>query len=1056
MGVGIALAACFTTTASLNAQVSVGPGGSGVITFSTIADTNGWTGANRLPNSGTAVTTGADLDSAVQTNTAPSIVATATTSPVGSAVTADAGATPATSGTPRWNSTVQALATRPTGDSYNLLMGQFRNDSGGCVNEITISFEMNSYNAASAELPGWHVFYSMSGEAGSWQKIDAFSDVVVTGILSTNISLAGSLWNPGTSLYLLFADDNGNGVSDPSYTIDNFSLNITPCLITCVGITNQSSNITVPERGAATFSIMATGSPQNIQWYRNGTAIPGAVSSTYTIPSVVYPGDNGAQFSATVSNVLCNASSTIKTLTVTPDTTPPTVTRAVADIDPTKVLLTFSEPMDAATINETSFILFERGTDPFASSYITFGATLTTPSNVVVTTDSRLAGVNYSILMLDLRDASSGNNQINPNPSQVPLLTTLELIGFDVNNEWKYDINNGDRTGTGWEQVGFDDSTWPSGPAGLGLDTSANGVPILTTLGYTANGVVTYFRRHFILPATTNGVTLTLRDVVEDGAVYYLNGQEVFRNRMPAGAVTFATLANGAAEPQPISGPFNLAITNLHAGDNVLAVEVHQSSATSTDIEMAAELRAVVTEFLGGPAKITTPPQSFTVNEGQSATFTVLAEGELPLSYQWRKAGVDLPGQTNASLTFNPALPSDAGNYTVFVSNSLGSTNSPVATLTVNADLTAPVIVSAIGSTNLSTVVVTLRDPVPGRGIDLATASDPTHYQVRLTAGGGILTVISAVATNIGTNTIVTLTTSTPRTQGQDYTVVLNNVTDASAAHNAVSPNTAGIQATVLLFAFDNTWRYDQSGTDLGTAWKEIVYNDGAWPSGRGVLGFETSSNTLVFLRSIAPPDGTNTILSLTNDTLAGIGGTNITFYFRTTVNVPLNPAGATMRMSAYIDDGAIIYVNGIEQLRFNQTNGPGYTNLANAALAEPNPAPQTTFIVSNLGGFVSGANVIAVEVHQDSRASSDVDFGMQLEALVTSFTGPITGPRLNISRNPTTGQVTISWSGGGILQQASAIPVGGPASWTDVPGNPNPYVFTPTPGQNRFFSLRQ
>jgi hypothetical protein len=80
-------------------------------------------------------------------------------------------------------------------------------------------------------------------------------------------------------------------------------------------------------------------------------------------------------------------------------------------------------------------------------------------------------------------------------------------------------------------------------------------------------------------------VSLTLRDVVEDGAVYYLNGQEIFRNRMNAGPVTNGTFAVDAPDPTPIAGPFTLATTNLLAGDNVLAAEVHQSSATSSDLE---------------------------------------------------------------------------------------------------------------------------------------------------------------------------------------------------------------------------------------------------------------------------------------------------------------------------------------------------------------------------------------------------------------------------------------------------------------------------------------
>ncbi len=1034
-------------TCSLHAQISVGGAGTGILTFDTLPAVTEWSQVS-VAGGGADIHTTAQVDAAVQLRTAAG---------VNTVMRSSGTVPPSANAAGTWNSAAFYLQSRPTGNNYTILMATLRNDIGSDASDFTITFDLNMFNAAALELPGFRTYYSFSGEAGTWAFIPELSDTNTPGTYSAKV-MPPSNWPAGSLMYLLFVDDNADTAQDESYTIDNFSVTATPGILTCLAITNQTSSITVPERGGASFSIMATGSPQFVQWYRGGVAIPGATQPTYTINSVQFPSDNGAQFRAIVTNSLCAATSTVVTLTVQQDLTPPTVIRAVADTDPSKVNLTFSEPMDAATLGESSFILYETGTDPFASPYISLTTVLTDGTNLVVNTDPRLPDVNYSILLLDVRDASSGNNLINPNPTEVKLLTTIELVGFTNNNVWKWTAET-NLFGTGWETVGYDDSNpavWPEGPAGLGNDGD-NVLPLLTPTAYAVNSAPQFFRRHFNFPGLTSGAELRMRYSFEDGAVVYINGQEAGRFNVNPGPLDVTTRTPaGAANPLPISGPVLLPLTNVVPGDNVIAVVVIQTGATSSDIFMALELTAIIRDPITGPVKIVSAPQPQTVNEGQNATFNVIAEGGLPISYQWRKGGVDLPGKTNASLLISAATPGDVGDYSVFVSNSGGSTNSPAVHLTVTSDATAPTIVSAIGDTNLNVVTVTLNDALPGTGINFATAQDPARYQIRLTAGGGLLTVTSATATNVGNNTVVTLTTATPRTQGQDYTVVLNNVTDRAATPNAVSPNTAAIRATVALLAFDNVWRYDQSGTDLGTAWKESAYNDSAWPSGRGVLGFETTSNTLVFLRSIAPPDGTNTVLSLTNNTGAGIDGTNITFYFRTTVNVPLNPAGATVQMRAYIDDGAIIYVNGIEQMRFNMTNGPGYTNLANAALGEPSPAASATFVVSNLTGLVSGANVIAVEVHQDSRASSDVDFGMQLDALVTSFSGPVTGPRLNISRNLTTGQVTISWSGAGILQQASAIPTGGPAAWSDVPGNPNPYVFTPTPGQNRFFSLRQ
>jgi hypothetical protein len=72
--------------------------------------------------------------------------------------------------------------------------------------------------------------------------------------------------------------------------------------------------------------------------------------------------------------------------------------------------------------------------------------------------------------------------------------------------------------------------------------------------------------------------------------------------------------------------------------------------------------------------------------EGQSVTFAVVASGTDPLSYQWQKNGVDIPGATSSSLTTGPVALSDNGaKYRVIVTNSCGSATSVEAILAVKA-----------------------------------------------------------------------------------------------------------------------------------------------------------------------------------------------------------------------------------------------------------------------------------------------------------------------------------------------------------------------------------
>src|SRR5205814_798289 len=80
---------------------------------------------------------------------------------------------------------------------------------------------------------------------------------------------------------------------------------------------------------------------------------------------------------------------------------------------------------------------------------------------------------------------------------------------------------------------------------------------------------------------------------------------------------------------------------------------------------------------------ITNQPQSQTVTEGGNVTFTVGASGTPPLYYQWQFYGTNLNGATNSSLSLTSVTTNQAGPYALTVTNSLGSTNSQTASLTV-------------------------------------------------------------------------------------------------------------------------------------------------------------------------------------------------------------------------------------------------------------------------------------------------------------------------------------------------------------------------------------
>jgi hypothetical protein len=114
-------------------------------------------------------------------------------------------------------------------------------------------------------------------------------------------------------------------------------------------------------------------------------------------------------------------------------------------------------------------------------------------------------------------------------------------------------------------------------------------------LGIDARIVTYYFRKSFTLSDPTAIAGLNLELLRNDGAIVYLNGQEILRDNMPTGAVDFQTLASSSV---PSAGEttyfaFKLPATGLVAGTNVLAIEVQQSTPGSSDLGPEAGLAAL-------------------------------------------------------------------------------------------------------------------------------------------------------------------------------------------------------------------------------------------------------------------------------------------------------------------------------------------------------------------------------------------------------------------------------------------------------------------------------
>ena len=165
---------------------------------------------------------------------------------------------------------------------------------------------------------------------------------------------------------------------------------------------------------------------------------------------------------------------------------------------------------------------------------------------------------------------------------------------------WKY-LDDGSDQGAGWRATNFNDSAWAAGPAQLGYGDGDEATVVSYGPNPSSKYVTTYFRRAFTVVSPADFGCLLLRLVRDDGVVVYLNGVEVLRDNLPAGTVT-----NGTPATTFLAAPYetNVFVAGISAaalvtGTNVLAVEIHQSDAFSTDISFDLELTG---SLAGGPA----------------------------------------------------------------------------------------------------------------------------------------------------------------------------------------------------------------------------------------------------------------------------------------------------------------------------------------------------------------------------------------------------------------------------------------------------------------------
>jgi hypothetical protein len=200
--------------------------------------------------------------------------------------------------------------------------------------------------------------------------------------------------------------------------------------------------------------------------------------------------------------------------------------------------------------------------------------------------------------------------------------------------------------------------------------------------------------------------------------------------------------------------------------------------------------------------------------------------------------------------------------------------------------------------------------------------------------------------------------TNAPYFKGLPYTVQAVPETGYAFSHWNIQKRQS---SQVSLVDRAGAWKYFDQGSEPAPDWATSTYNDSTWPEGPAELGYgEGDEQTVVSYGG----DGVNKY---------------ITTYFRKTIEVADTTDFTSLTGKILFDDGAVVYLNGAEIFRANMPQGAvAYNTLANVNAAEQ---VYTPFTVPK-GLIRPGANLLAVELHQNSVVSSDISFDLELQTV--------------------------------------------------------------------------
>jgi len=673
-----------------------------------------------------------------------------------------------------------------------------------------------------------------------------------------------------------------------------------------------------------------------------------------------------------------------------------------------------------------------------------------------------------------------------------------------VTSSWQANAAGAD-LGTGWLDLGYDDTQagWSAGFGLFGYTPTPGAYPAINTpLGSGPNTY--YFRTHFNWNFLPDNVAFVVTNYLSDGAVYYLNGVELNRVRIPGGTVGYATSASGTNSPVGQNSLFEMASGPLILGDNILEVETHQASASGADMVFGLSLTAAAQYPIVNLD--VSQPADRTLNGGDSTAFAANVIGSGPLSYQWLLNGNPIAGATDAGYSIPQVLYTDAGNYSLRVSNPLSTNTTRAAVLTVTntpvsfPDSSQPADAVVVQGRPVTMTSVVAGSPpfsyqwyygvnsVPGATnasytipFAMPTNSGPYHVAVNNHANSAnsrtatitvlmdtqppVLTRISASATQIVVNFAEPLDPVTAATPAKYSVSGGINVTGAAvnpADGSQVTLTTASGMSFGVVYTLSINGVKDLFGNAAVTsgAFARGILIDGDFSDWEGIepiySGPSGTADAADFKDIYAFNDANNYYFRVTlwHDVPSGSGRfpDYANLYYDTDNNVD------TGHQPGMIGSELLTQSGGGYQEKNGAFNEGGINNL-NWFCMPSVPGTNFEFSISRAASYASDNGSVfttnTVNIHFAGQTTGWAEVNQAPAVGVASYTNVNTVvPSLPLGSMAVApmagGKAALVWDSPGTLQARGSLSSG---SWTNVPAATSPYVM-PASGAQLFFRL--